>query len=96
MADVNRHDDTTPPAAQGSSAAETPWAGEWGGTEVQFGEQGNEAGLMVLPNRIAQVMKDTQGGIGDQNFYFNRSDDMLRDKYAFKQMVKEAVSEAMR
>jgi len=66
------------------------------GSNVQFGEQGNEAGLMVLPNRIAQAMKDTQGGIGDQNFYFNRSDDMLRDKYAFKQMVKEAVSEAMR
>jgi tryptophan 2,3-dioxygenase len=40
VADVNRHDDTTPPAAQGSSAAETPWAGEWGGTDVQFGEQG--------------------------------------------------------
>jgi tryptophan 2,3-dioxygenase len=40
VADVNRHDDSAPPAAHGSSAAETPWAGEWGGTEVQFGEQG--------------------------------------------------------
>jgi tryptophan 2,3-dioxygenase len=40
VADVNRHDETSPPAAQGSSAADTPWAGEWGGTEVQFGEQG--------------------------------------------------------
>jgi tryptophan 2,3-dioxygenase len=36
VADVNRHDETSPPAAQGSSAADTPW----GGTEVQFGEQG--------------------------------------------------------
>jgi tryptophan 2,3-dioxygenase len=40
VADVNRHEDTSPSDAQGSSAAETPWAGEWGGTEVQFGEQG--------------------------------------------------------
>ncbi|MGN6574524.1 MAG: tryptophan 2,3-dioxygenase [Nocardioides sp.] len=40
MADVNRPDAPTPENAHDSSAAETPWAGEWGGTEVQFGEQG--------------------------------------------------------
>jgi tryptophan 2,3-dioxygenase len=29
---------TTP--ADGAGSADTPWAGEWGGTDVQFGEQG--------------------------------------------------------
>ena len=40
MADVTRHDAPRSERAQRSSAAETPWAGEWGGTDVQFGEQG--------------------------------------------------------
>ncbi len=40
VADVTRHDAPSSEEAQSSSAAETPWAGEWGGTDVQFGEQG--------------------------------------------------------
>jgi tryptophan 2,3-dioxygenase len=40
VADVNRVEASGPENARDSSAAETPWAGEWGGTEVQFGEQG--------------------------------------------------------
>lgn len=64
------------------------------GSNVQFGEQGTEAAV-ILQRKIAEGIKGAQG-IGEQNFYFERSDNNLRDKYMFKQMVKEAVAEAMR
>lgn len=64
------------------------------GANVHFGEEGTEGGLLVLPNKIAAAMKGQTGQIGP--FYLQGTDNPLKDQYAFKRLVKDAVSEALR
>lgn len=65
------------------------------GSNIRTGEQGTELGV-VLSHRVAAILQKQKGGpnqIGPFNLY--GSQDPLRDKYAFKRLVKEAVSEAL-
>lgn len=71
------------------SNASTPF-----GSNVQFGEQGSEAAV-ILQHKIAEGLKGMQG-IGEQNFYLQKGDDWQKDKFYMKRLVKEAVSEVLR
>lgn len=64
------------------------------GSNVQFGERGTEG--LVLQNQFMDALKGNGKGIGEQNFYLQKGDDWLKDRYQMKRLVKEAVSEAMR
>lgn len=65
------------------------------GSNVRFGEEGEELGV-ILSNRVTKQLKESQAGIGQVGpFYLQGSGDQWRDKYAFKRMVKEAVQEAL-
>jgi len=64
------------------------------GSNVRFGEEGTEYGL-VLQHSIAKTLRN-QGRVGQIGpFNVSRSDDMLRDNYMLKRVVKEAVREAL-
>lgn len=66
------------------------------GSNVRFGEEGDEYGL-ILQHKVAEGIKnDMKGGTGDMTFYLQKGDDWLRDRYEMKRLVKEAVSEALR
>jgi hypothetical protein len=65
------------------------------GSNVRFGEEGTEYGL-VLQHSIAKTLRG-QGRVGQVGpFYMNRTDDWLKDKYAIKNTVVEALGEALR
>lgn len=66
------------------------------GQNVKLGEQGTELGV-ILSNKVVQALKaNSPNTIGSQTFIINKSDDPLRDKYAFGKLVTESVEAALR
>lgn len=66
------------------------------GSNVHVGEEGSEIAV-VLSNKVTNALARAKGGaqqIGP--FYVQGSGDLLRDQFALKRVVKEAMSEALR
>lgn len=65
------------------------------GQNVKTGEAGTEIGV-ILSNKVTQALRENQGINGQIGpFIIQKSDDPFRDRYAFKNVVKEAVEAAL-
>lgn len=64
------------------------------GSNVRFGEQGSELGV-ILSHRVVEALNKQKptGQIGP--FILQKSDDYLRDRYAFGKLVQESVEAAL-
>lgn len=65
------------------------------GQNVQFGEQGTEIGV-VLSNRVTDQLRKMNFPKSIGPFYMQGTNDPLRDQFALKRVVREAVAEALR
>lgn len=64
------------------------------GANIRTGEEGQEIGV-VLSNKVARILRETQQVTPDQTFIINRSDDPYRDKTRFARVARDAVSEML-
>lgn len=65
------------------------------GSNVQFGEQGSELGV-VLSTRVTDQLRRMNFPQQIGPFMIQSGGDPLRDQFAFKRLVKEAVAEVLR
>jgi tryptophan 2,3-dioxygenase len=92
VADVNRPDAPGPEKPESSSAAETPWAGEWGGNDVQFGEQGARltyGSYLQLERLLASQQLESDPAAHDELLFIT-----IHQVYElwFKQLLHEATA----
>jgi len=91
VADVDSPETPSPPTAR-SSAAETPWAGEWGGEDVQFGEQGARltyGSYLQLERLLASQQLESDPAAHDELLFIT-----IHQVYElwFKQLLHEATA----
>ena len=92
MADVTHPDTPDSEKSESSSAAETPWAGEWGGTDVQFGEQGARltyGSYLQLESLLASQQLESEPAAHDELLFIT-----IHQVYElwFKQLLHEATA----